>query len=99
MKHACIQQRDFFDPAPDQIAEPLDTAENAASRGEQIAIPCGFMTRNNDRCQRLARRPVMLDGYQMTCRGRPMLFCDTACYDAATGPDVSADNVAADLIA
>ena len=72
MKHARIQQRDFFDPAPDLNIEPLDAAEMEAPRGEPIAIPCGFMTKTNERCQRLASRPVMLEGHQMTCRGRPM---------------------------
>ena len=68
MKHARIQQRDFFDPAPDLNIEPLDAAEMEAPRGEPIAIPCGFMTKTNERCQRLASRPVMLEGHQMTCR-------------------------------
>lgn len=96
MKHARIQQRDFFDPAPDLSIEPLDAAEMEAPRGEPIAIPCGFMTKNNERCQRLAHRPVMLEGLQMTCRGRPMLFCDPACYDAAARIDIPSDAIAAD---
>lgn len=96
MKHARIQQRDFFDPAPDFVTEPLDAAEIEGPRGEPIAIPCGFMTRNNDRCQRLAHRPVMLEGHQMTCRGRPVLFCDPACYDAATQADVAPAELAVD---
>ncbi len=96
MKHARIQQRDFFDPAPDLNIEPLDAAEMEAPRGEPIAIPCGFMTKTNERCQRLASRPVMLEGHQMTCRGRPMLFCDPACYNASMRADVPADDAITD---
>lgn len=96
MKHARIQQRDFFDPAPNPTVEPLDVAEIEAPRGEPIAIPCGFMTKSNQRCQRLAHRPVMLEGHQMTCRGRPMLFCDPTCYDAAAPVDAPADEKVAD---
>ena len=36
----------------------------------------------------------MLEGHQMTSRGRPMLFCDPACYDAATQADVAAAELA-----
>jgi len=96
MRHARVQQRDFFDPAPNLTVEPLDAAEIEAPRGEPIAIPCGFMAKNNQRCQRLAHRPVMLEGHQMTCRGRPMLFCDPACYDAATLADTAVGQIAAD---
>lgn len=96
MKHARIQQRDFFDPAPSLTVEPLDAAEIEGPSGEPIAIPCGFMAKNNQRCQRLAHRPVMLEGHQMTCRGRPMLFCDPACYDAVAPADAAADEIAAD---
>ncbi len=96
MKHARIQQRDFFDPAPDLNIEPLDAAEIEAPRGEPIAIPCGFMTKTNERCQRLASRPVMLEGHQMTCRGRPMLFCDADCYNASMRADVPADETITD---
>jgi hypothetical protein len=96
MKHARIQQRDFFDPAPDLNTEPVDAVEMEAPRGEPIAIPCGFMTKNNERCQRRANRPVMLEGHQMTCRGRPMLFCDPACYNASTPADVPAEEIIAD---
>lgn len=46
-----------------------------------IAIPCGFTAKDNRPCHRLAHRPVMIEGEHLTCRGRPMLFCDPVCYE------------------
>lgn len=76
------QQDDLFDPEPNcgetvRCEVPVEALDAAP-----IAIPCGYMTRSNRPCQRLATKPVLIEGYQMTCRGHPMLHCDPACYGA-----------------
>ena len=45
-----------------------------------IAVPCGFSNRHNLPCRRSGNWPVMIDGKQLTCRGRPMIHCDPECF-------------------
>ena len=88
MRQAHSQQRDFFDDRAEEAPFELEDEHAGAPRREPIAIPCGFSTKSNRPCQRRAQRPVMLEGHQMTCRGRPMLFCDPACFEG--GDDAAA---------
>lgn len=78
-------QADLFGPVDlDHIDEP--DPELLEIPAEPLAVPCGFVDRTNNPCRRLAVRPVMLDGLQMTCRGRRMLHCEAACYSAFNAP-------------
>ena len=81
-----MTQTDLFDPA-DQSDEGLaleHETEAVSAETSPIAVPCGFMDRHNNRCQRLGNWPVMADGKQMVCRGRPMVHCDPACFRGET---------------
>lgn len=40
--------------------------------------------------------PLLHERNQMTCRGRPMLFCDPACYNASMRADVPSGEIIAD---
>ncbi len=75
---------DLFSHA-DELASLNEEPETeaAAPRGEPLAVPCGFLNRANQRCRGMAHRPVLMDGLQMECRGRPMLHCDPECFRAA----------------
>lgn len=75
-----IHQPDFFS-APAQSLDDVDDDDEPARPA--LAVPCGFVDRHNRRCQRLAVRPVMMDGFQATCRGAPLLHCDPACFATA----------------
>ena len=61
----------------------------AAAASAPIAIPCGFSNRYNQPCRRLGSWPVIVDGSQMVCRGRPMVHCDPACFRDDVSSDVS----------
>ena len=45
-----------------------------------LAVPCGFLDRVNNPCQRLGNWPIMVEGQQLSCRGRPVVHCDPACF-------------------
>lgn len=45
-----------------------------------LAVPCGFLDRANNPCQRLGNWPIMVEGQQLSCRGRPVVHCDPACF-------------------
>lgn len=53
-----------------------------------LAVPCGFRNRRNAPCQRLAHRAMRCDGKSLKSRGRPLLHCVLACFDAASAEDV-----------
>lgn len=81
-----MTQTDLFDPAGkiDDGAANETESQALPADASPIAVPCGFMDRHNSRCQRLGNWPVMADGKQMVCRGRPMLHCDPACFRGDT---------------
>jgi len=85
-----MTQTDLFDPAEktdaDQAGEHEHEPETLLAAANPIAVPCGFMDRHNNRCQRLGNWPVMAEGKQMVCRGRPMVHCDPACFRADAVP-------------
>lgn len=74
-----IHQPDFFSAA----ARPLEDDGDDEPARPALAVPCGFVDRHNRRCQRLAVRPVMMGGFQATCRGAPLLHCDPTCFATA----------------
>lgn len=86
-------QIDLFTPASSE--EPVDDCPTHddqpvdKNQGQPIAVPCGFLDRANKPCQRLGYWPVMMDGKQMVCRGRPMVHCDPACFSSAQTPSTS----------
>lgn len=88
-----MTQTDLFNPADTADVGLADEHESVSASGDAspIAVPCGFMDRHNNRCQRLGNWPVMVDGKQMVCRGRPMLHCDPTCFKGATSAQRSSD--------
>ncbi|MEG3093383.1 hypothetical protein [Sphingomonas sp. PB1R3] len=84
-----IHQPDFF-AAP---ARPVADSDDDEPTRPAMAVPCGFVDRHNRRCQRLAVRPVMMGGFQATCRGAPLLHCDPACF-ATARDDVASEGIA-----
>lgn len=80
---AMMTQTDLFEPAGeivDYSAEMMSESTTPAVDASPIAVPCGFMDRHNNRCQRLGNWPVMANGKQMVCRGRPIVHCDPDCF-------------------
>lgn len=77
-----MTQTDLFTPAGEIVDYSADNHEHGALAVDTspIAVPCGFMDRHNNRCQRLGNWPVMADGKQMVCRGRPIVHCDPGCF-------------------
>lgn len=77
-----MTQTDLFEPAGEVVDYSADNHERAALAVDtsSIAVPCGFIDRHNNRCQRLGNWHVMADGKQMVCRGRPIVHCDPACF-------------------
>jgi hypothetical protein len=85
-----MTQTDLFEPAGEIVDYSADKHESAAktTNTSPIAVPCGFMDRHNNRCQRLGKWPVMADGKQMVCRGRPILHCDPVCFKGETAVEL-----------
>lgn len=69
----------------DLFSEPADTGSGTAliKPGSPLAMPCGYLDRSNNRCRKLAHRPVMMNGKQMHSYGRPMLHCEMECFTGA----------------
>lgn len=88
------QQHDLFEPLLER-SPAADVVTLPSPAAAPIAIPCGFTNAANHPCRRLAHRPVMVEGEQLACRGRPMLFCDPDCYAAlpVASPPSSDDTV------
>lgn len=88
-----MTQTDLFDPADTLDVGLADEqeSETVSADTRPIAVPCGFIDRHNNRCQRLGNWPVMVDGKQMVCRGRPMLHCDPACFRGEASPQRSSE--------
>jgi len=85
-----IHQPDFFAAPARPVADASDDDEPTRPA---IAVPCGFVDRHNRRCQRLAVQPVMMGGFQATCRGAPLLHCDPACF-ATAREDIASEDIA-----
>lgn len=79
-------QTDLFALASDpEPIEDLSADENGSvdrNRCRPLAVPCAFLNRANKPCQKLGKRPIMMDGKQMDCRGRPLIACDPYCFNA-----------------
>lgn len=71
-----------MDAQSDLFGEPdVEALEMPVSpKAEPLAMPCGFLDSSNKRCRRLAHRPVMMNGKQLTSYGRPMLHCPRECF-------------------
>lgn len=74
-----IHQPEFFS-APARSLD--DNCQDEPARAAH-PVPCGYVDRHNRRCQCLAMQPVMMGGFQATCRGTPLLHCDPACFATA----------------
>ena len=83
---AMMTQTDLFEPAGESADCSADKHQSAPRTADTspIAVPCGFTDRHNKRCQRLGNWPVMVEGKQLVCRGRPLLHCDPACFKGET---------------
>lgn len=77
-----LTQTDLFTshPAIHDVEQDVGVEENTGEIYLPIAVPCGFSNRHNMPCGRAGNWPVMIDGKQMTIRGRPMVHCDLACF-------------------
>ena len=73
-------QADLF-AEPEPLDEPTSDLVCEVEL-EPLAVPCGYKDRTNQPCSRLAHKPVMMDGYQATCRGRRLVHCAPECYNA-----------------
>jgi hypothetical protein len=77
-----LTQTDLFTShsAIHDVEQDVGVEEPAGETSSPIAVPCGFSNRHNMPCRRAGNWPVMVDGKQMTTRGRPMVHCDLACF-------------------
>ena len=69
-------KQDLFDGIQSPETSELPTAMLAP-----LAVPCAWRNRRDEPCQRLARRPLSLNGQPMHAEGRPLLRCDIACFN------------------
>jgi len=76
-----MMQTDLFRSASELpiVQARQERAENAVNQAP-LAVPCGFLDRANKPCQRLGNWPIMVEGQQLSCRGRPVVHCDPACF-------------------
>lgn len=51
-----------------------------------LAVPCGWKDRANQPCRRLGHAPVMMDGFQVTCRGQRLVHCAPECFSTLVKP-------------
>ena len=69
-------QQDLFEDIPSP-----ETSELPTPMLVPLAVPCAWRNRRDEPCQRLARRPLSLDGQPMHSEGRPLLRCEIACFN------------------
>ncbi|MAM37741.1 hypothetical protein ACGGKE_18090 (plasmid) [Sphingobium naphthae] len=77
-------QHDLFEDLP-----PLEAEDLPSPALTPLAVPCAWRNRANAPCQRLARRPLNLDGQQMHADGRPLLHCDIACFNGLSAGEAA----------
>ena len=76
-----MMQTDLFRSASElPIVQARQEHSVNAVHQAPLAVPCGFLDRANKPCQRLGNWPIMVEGQQLSCRGRPVVHCDPACF-------------------
>lgn len=80
-------QNDLFDELPSPETPDLPTPLLTP-----LGVPCAWLNRRGEPCQRLARRPLTLDGQPMHAEGRPLLRCDIACFNGPSAGEALPDH-------
>jgi len=76
-----MMQTDLFRSASEfPTVQACQKSNLNAAQHAPLAVPCGFLDRSNRPCQRLGNWPIMVEGQQLSCRGRPVVHCDPACF-------------------
>lgn len=76
-----MMQTDLFRSASEvPIVQAREECGAHVAHQAPLAVPCGFLDRANKPCQRLGNWPIMVEGRQLSCRGRPVVHCDPACF-------------------
>jgi len=76
-----MMQTDLFRSAGElSVVQARQQSVVNAAQEAPLAVPCGFLDRANKPCQRLGNWPIMVEGQQLSCRGRPVVHCDPACF-------------------
>ena len=80
-------QADLFAAVDSSALDAASLASPAPKREmplrDPIAVPCGFVDRSNNRCRRLGRQPIFVDGVPLTSRGRPLVHCVPECWNGS----------------
>ena len=76
-------QADLFGQA---IADDEIVSDVKEISTEPLAVPCGWKDRANQPCRRLGYAPVMMDGFQVTCRGQRLVHCAPHCFSVLVKP-------------
>lgn len=80
-----MDQCDLFgEPLPPPEPEPV--VELPLS---PLAAPCAFRNRSNKPCQRLARKPIMVDGKELRSHGQLFLLCPIECFNGAAADEIA----------
>jgi hypothetical protein len=76
-----MMQTDLFRTASElPIVQGRQERAESAVQQMPLAVPCGFLDRANNPCQRLGNWPIMVEGQQLSCRRRLVVHCDPACF-------------------